>query len=83
MESLKDSELREYLLDCGCSEGVCNLVAANELTGQQLLQLTPEEIKEIAPKLEDRVQLRRLLDKCKVSETRKDLLAKICLLNKH
>ena len=48
------------------SEEVVCKINENGLTLQDLVSLTPEEIKELAPRIKDRLELRNLIAKCKV-----------------
>lgn len=65
MEGLSCFELTEFMRDNGIPESVVGNFASNEVTGECCLQLTEMEMKELAPKIGDRVKLRQLLTKHK------------------
>ncbi len=61
-------KLQELLLNKGLQD-VATAVDNNEVTGQCLLELTEGEIKKLAPKIGDRVKLRKLINECQVSSS--------------
>ena len=62
MENLSSVELCKLL-----EEHRIAWMLYNEVTGECFLLLTEQEIKELAPKIGDRVKLRQLISKCEVS----------------
>ncbi len=65
MEGLSCTELANFMLDNGISESVIDNFVTNEVTGECCIQLTEMEMKELAPKIGDRVKLRQLITKHK------------------
>lgn len=65
MEGLSTIELTEFLLENRISEDVADTFTKNEVTGECFLLLTEMEIKELAPRIGDRVKLRQLITKHK------------------
>ncbi len=65
MEGLSCTELADFMLDNGISESVIDTFVTNEVTGECCIQLTEMEMKELAPKIGDRVKLRQLITKHK------------------
>ncbi len=65
MEGLLCTELADFMLDNGISESVIDNFVTNEVTGECCIQLTEMEMKELAPKIGDRVKLRQLITKHK------------------
>ncbi len=65
MEGLSCTELVDFMLDNGISESVIDNFVTNEVTGECCIQLTEMEMKELAPKIGDRVKLRQLITKHK------------------
>ncbi len=63
MEGLLCTELADFMLDNGISESVIDNFVTNEVTGECCIQLTEMEMKELAPKIGDRVKLRQLITK--------------------
>ena len=61
MESLTCEELAEFFADNGISLDVVRAIEANEITGEGFLSLSELEVKEIAPKIMERVKLRKLV----------------------
>ncbi len=53
------------MLDNEISESVIDNFVINEVTGECCIQLTEMEMKELAPKIGDRVKLRQLITKHK------------------
>lgn len=53
----------------GLSEDVKEKIVANKLSLEDLPLLTDEDIKELAPALKDRLELRALIEKCKVCDS--------------
>ena len=66
MENLSSIELGKLLEEHRIAE-VVDAILDNEVTGECFLLLTEQEIKELAPKIGDRVKLRQLISKCEVS----------------
>lgn len=52
------------------SEEVISNIITHGLSLQDLVFLTADDIKELAPRLKDRIELRELIDKCKVMHER-------------
>ena len=79
VEKLSMEELETFLEEQCISAQVTNQFSSNEISGEQFLLLTELEIKELAPKIGDRVKLRELIKKvcltmwgfplCSVSES--------------
>ena len=67
MENLSSVELGKLLEEHRIAEEVVDAILDNEVTGECFLLLTEQEIKELAPKIGDRVKLRQLISKCEVS----------------
>ncbi len=65
MEGLSCTELVDFMLGNGISESVIDNFVTNEVTGECCIQLTEMEMKELAPKIGDRVKLRQLITKHK------------------
>ncbi len=65
MEGLSCTELADFMLDNGISESVIDNFVTNKVTGECCIQLTEMEMKELAPKIGDRVKLRQLITKHK------------------
>ena len=60
---LSVEELEQFLEEnCISAQVACNFFL-NEISGQQFLLLTELEIKELAPKISDRIKLRELIKK--------------------
>ena len=53
-------ELYDFLRDNNVSSDVSDRVKSNQINGELFLELTSDELKEIAPVLGDRVTLRKL-----------------------
>ena len=66
VEQLTVSDLFDFLEDSGISAQITNAILENDVGGKELLCLSEEEIKELAPKIGDRVKLRSLISKYKV-----------------
>ncbi len=66
MEGWSCEHLKEFLQRRGLYE-VATAVLDNEVTGQCLLECTALEMKELAPKIGDRVKLRRIINENQVS----------------
>ncbi len=58
-------ELTKFMRNNGIPESVVGNFASNEVTGECCLQLTGMEMRELAPKIGDRVKLRQLITKHK------------------
>ena len=63
MEKLSCIELSDSLLKNGISRSVVDNFTTNEVTGECFILLTEMEIKELAPRIGDRVKLRQLITK--------------------
>ena len=63
MEKLSCIELSDFLLKNGISRSVVDNFTTNEVTGECFILLTEMEIKELAPRIGDRVKLRQLITK--------------------
>jgi len=66
MDQLSCADLKKFLQSHGLHE-VATAIVDNEVSGLYLAELTELEIKELAPKIGDRVKLRRLINQNKVS----------------
>ena len=66
MEKKSYIELGRFLTNKGIQEEVVDALIENEVTGESFLLLTEQEIKEIAPRIGERVKLRQLINKHKV-----------------
>jgi len=65
MERLSCTELGRLLDEKGLC-GVAEAVVDNDVCGETLLELTAPEIKELAPKIGDRVKLRKIISQSQV-----------------
>ena len=65
MDKLSCTELGHLLDEKGLC-GVADAVVDNDISGELLVELTEAEIKEIAPKIGDRVKLRKLISQSQV-----------------
>ena len=63
MEEYSCTELSDYLLDEGICQSVAEAFFDNNITGKAFLALTELEVKELAPKIGERVKLREILSK--------------------
>lgn len=66
MDKLSSLELCEFLSEKNIADDVVDAIMDNELTGEHLLLLTEMEMKELAPKIGDRVKLRQIVTSYKV-----------------
>lgn len=58
ISSLPDVQLKQFLLDEGFSEQVSNNFQENEIDGALFCEMTEEHMKEVAPKISDRIKLK-------------------------
>ena len=80
MEDLLPMELYDFLLQNGLPEDVSREFVNNEITGEGLLLLSEMEIKELAPKIGDRIKLRKLINKKVLQPTHRSELSEIKIL---
>ena len=62
VSTLSEAQLYRFLLDQGFSEQVATVFQENDINGAVFCQMTDEHLKELAPRIVDRVKLKALQD---------------------
>lgn len=69
VEQLTAEEVKDFFEDNGISRETAATFFQNEITGETLIHLTQDEIKEMVPKIGERAKIRLLIKKhCKVCD---------------
>jgi len=61
VEDLTCADLGEYLMHCGCHEDIVATIISNRITGELLMELREEDLKELFPAVGDRMTIRKIL----------------------
>lgn len=61
IEELDSAEFGDYLLEEGFHEDIVSAFTKNRIRGEDFLEMTEEDLKELLPVVGDRIHVRKLL----------------------